>query len=124
MPVQLSFLSEQKAEPRVPQHEDRRDWQLAAVPNGSPAAAKPRLGSPSRPSAENKVLHAIPMSKESQAPKHDIWGTLEQLDASIQRRNKDMRTFTESLLSLQAESHAPPSYYSPDPHALSEFFYA
>ena len=40
--------------------------------------------------------------------KHDIWGTLEELDASIQRRNRDVRSFTESLLQLQACAHRSP----------------
>jgi hypothetical protein len=72
------------------------------------------------------------------AAKHDIWGTLEQLDASIQRRNTDMRSFTESLLLLQqadgtdssprkpldAGASSASSPFKTLPHAVGDLFYA
>jgi hypothetical protein len=128
MPVQLSFLSEQKSGPRAEQ-ETHHDWHLVPVSNGSADMNKEPWDT--RSPGEGKVLRAIPSptakpslsARDPLAARHDIWGTLEQLDASIQRRNSDMRSFTDSLLKLQAESAASPKDSSSE-HGRSDFFYA
>ena len=128
MPVQLSFLSEQKSG-ALAEQEAHHDWHLAPVSNGSADVNKELWDA--RSPGEGKVLRAIPSptakpnlpARDPLAARHDIWGTLEQLDASIQRRNSDMRSFTDSLLKLQAESAASPKDSSSE-HGRSDFFYA
>jgi hypothetical protein len=117
VPVQLSYLSGQQAEART-QPDSKQDWQLFAVPNGT--GDKGKSNSPGK-SHSPKLFPGIPrmsplfkpaeqverppsLSLEPSVAKHNIWGTLEQLDASIQRRNSDVRSFTESLLKLQGNS--------------------
>jgi hypothetical protein len=89
------------------------------------AAHVPTDSSSQRSPEEGKVLRAIANGtstartrdtadsdgtrQPTPAAKHDIWGTLEQLDASIQRRNNDVRSFTASLLQLQADAKGSPS---------------
>lgn len=157
MPVHLSFLGDQQHAPVVRQEgrRDRQEWQLQVVPDAP--APRTKSTSPHKSPGEGKVLrsrvsptsnptrqpmpsHSASMHTTRELPKatHDIWGTLEQLDASIQRRNTDMKTFTQSLLKLQADSgdqspRASPPVSSPPSHSplkgakelgLSDFFYA
>ena len=128
MPVQLSFLSEPKT--RTPQQQEaHHDWHLTPAPNGSPQARQDT--STTRSPGEGRVLRVVPSPtlkpspqvRDPLAARHDIWGTLEQLDASIQRRNTDMRSFTDSLLKLQAESAASNKDGSNE-RGRSDFFYA
>ena len=58
---------------------------------------------------------------------HEIWGKLLQLDESIQRRDSDMRVFTESLLRLQNDASISSSKSSPAAFGMrpaGDFFYA
>jgi len=156
MPVHLSFLGDQppvtvpvvRSETRY----DRQEWHLHTVPDAP--APHATSASPHRSPGEGKVLRSLgsPMSnsahsahsahqplpamtQKAPAATHDIWGTLEQLDASIQRRNSDMKSFTQSLLKLQADSRdpariatSPPSGAAPLKSAfelgVGDFFYA